>query len=98
MGGMRRGNLWHLFGQADKQGLKVNVMKSVRNDSWGHFDLGEWFNTFGPLGALKCIRDRQNLSYNFDLWEKHTIENTQSKLGMSTIFEIRDHSTCAKST
>ena len=82
MGEMRKaesklGNLWHLFGQADKQGLKVNLIKSVRNHSWGHFDLGKWFNMFGPLGALKCIRDRQNLSYNFDLWEKHTIENTQ---------------------
>ena len=55
-------------------------------------------NMFGPLGALKCIWDRRNSSYNFDLWEKHTIENTQSKLGLSKIFEIGDNLTCAKST
>ena len=35
------GNLWHHFGQADKQGLKVNLIISVRNDSSGHFDLGK---------------------------------------------------------
>ena len=34
----------------------------------------------------------------FRLLRKHTIENTQSKLGLSKIFEIGDNSTCAKST
>ena len=52
---------------------------------------------FGPLGALKCIPDRRNLSYNFDLWEKRTIENTQ-QIGTVKIFKIGDNSTCAKST
>ena len=47
----KMGEFYDLFGPADKQGLKVNLIKSVRNHSWGHFDLGEWFNTcLVPLG------------------------------------------------
>ena len=94
MGEMRKaerkwGDLWHIFGQADKQGLKVNLIESVRNNSRGHFDLGEWFNThLVPFGVLKCIRDRRNSSYNFDLiWDKHTIENTEQ---IGTVKNIRD--------